>query len=97
MKNGEVVTHVTKGNVFKDLGFDHDEAVNLKIRSDLMISLDQWVRSNGYTQEKAAQLLGIGRSEVSNLRRGKVDLFSIDKLVLLCQKIGKTLKVVDVA
>lgn len=42
----EPVTHVTPrgGNVFADLGFDSEEAANLKLRSDLMMQLSAFIR-----------------------------------------------------
>lgn len=42
-------------NVFSDLGFDHSEAVNLKMRSDLMIMVEQYISENGLTQQIAAK------------------------------------------
>ena len=74
---------VTKstGNVFLDLGFPPDEAENLRIRSDLMDQVIHVIESRGLTQKKAAELFGVTQPRVSDLVRGKIDLFSIDMLV----------------
>ena len=69
------------GNVFKDLGFDLEEAQNLKVRSDLMIELSRVIDSRGLTQSDAAQLFGVTQPRISDLKRGKIDRFSIDSLV----------------
>jgi predicted XRE-type DNA-binding protein len=45
------MTNVTKGssNVFEDLGFDKQEAINLKIRADLMLDLQKLIQSQQWT------------------------------------------------
>jgi len=78
------VRHST-GNVFSDLGFGEDEAENLKIRADLMIELTRLIEAQGLTQVAAAELLGVTQPRVSDLMRGKIDRFSVDSLILLCQ------------
>src|SRR5512139_1038754 len=71
----------SSGNVFKDLGFDPEEAQNLKVRSDLMIELSRLIESRGLTQADAAKLFGVTQPRISDLIRGKIDRFSIDSLV----------------
>lgn len=71
----------SSGNVFRDLGFNHEEAENLKVRSDLMIELSKLIESRGLTQADAAKLLGVTQPRISDLTRGKIDRFSIDGLV----------------
>ena len=41
-------------NVFEDLGFSAEESENLRVRSDLMISLRKLIRSNQWSLEEAA-------------------------------------------
>jgi predicted XRE-type DNA-binding protein len=69
------------GNVFKDLGFNDDEAENLKVRADLMIELTQLIEARELTQTAAADLLGVTQPRVSDLVRGKIDRFSVDTLI----------------
>jgi predicted XRE-type DNA-binding protein len=71
----------SSGNVFKDLGFPHEEAEHLRVRSALMISLCNIIESRRMTQAQAARLLGVTQPRVSDLVRGKIGLFSIDTLV----------------
>lgn len=78
------------GNVFEDIGFEFGEAVNLKLRSTLMIGLIAWIEESELNQSQAAEILKVNRPEISNLKRGKIDLFSIDKLVNMLQRAGKT-------
>src|SRR6266550_5290006 len=69
------------GNVFRDLGFPIEEAEHLKIRADLMIQLAKLIRARGLTQAQAARLFGVTQPRISDLERGKIDLFSIDSLI----------------
>lgn len=76
------------GNVFADLGFDRDEAEHLRIRSDLMIAVSKVLDDRKLTQADAAELFGVTQPRVSDLVRGKIDLFSIDTLVDMLARAG---------
>ena len=69
------------GNVFRDLGFSPEEAEHLKVRSNLMIYLQKAIATRGLKQAEAAKLLGVTQPRVSELMRGRIDLFSIDTLI----------------
>jgi predicted XRE-type DNA-binding protein len=71
----------SSGNVFKDLGFSAEEAEHLKIRSRMMAHLREVITNRGLTQADAAALFGVSQPRVSDLVRGKIELFSIDTLV----------------
>jgi predicted XRE-type DNA-binding protein len=71
----------SSGNVFRDLGFDREEAEHLKVRSELMIELSKLIDARELTQAAAAELFGVTQPRISDLKRGKIDRFSIDSLV----------------
>ena len=81
-------TQKSSGNVFSDLGFDAEEALNLKIRSDLMIELSKLIEERGLTQTVAAELLEVTQPRVSDLMRGKIDRFSVDSLIGMLGRAG---------
>lgn len=83
---------VSSGNIFRDLGFDAEEAENLRLRADLMIRLEQVIRDRGLTQAQAAVLFGVTQPRVSDLVRGKIGLFSIDALVNMLGRVGVRVK-----
>ena len=83
----------SSGNVFEDLGFDASEAENLRLRSQLMIELERLIHDSRLTQNEAAELLGIQQSRVSDLVRGKIQRFSIDTLVNLLGKAGRSVEI----
>jgi len=80
------------GNVFKDLGFPAEEADHLKIRSSLMGHLRQIIETRGLSQVEAAMLFGVTQPRVSDLVRGRIDLFSIDTLVDLLSRAGVSVR-----
>ena len=57
------------------------EAANMKARAELMRAIAKYVDSSGMTQAEAAKMLGVTQPRISDLMRGKVDVFSIDTLV----------------
>jgi predicted XRE-type DNA-binding protein len=77
------VEHVTAadGNVFADLGFGPEEAENLLVRSDIMTEILRIMRDKGLKQKQAAVLFGVSQPRISDLKRGKIDEFTIDSLV----------------
>jgi predicted XRE-type DNA-binding protein len=78
----------SSGNIFTDLGFGPEEAGHLRIRSDLMIEVRKVIEARGLTQARAAKLFGVTQPRISNLVRGRIDLFSIDTLVDMLAQAG---------
>jgi predicted XRE-type DNA-binding protein len=82
--------HITPagGNIFADLGFPAEEAENLKIRSSLMIAIEKIMASRGLKQAEAAKLFGVTQPRISDIKRGKIDVFTIDSLVNMLTHAG---------
>ena len=78
----------SSGNVFVDLGYSPDEAAILQMRADLMASLRKFIKARKLTQSKAAEVLGVSQSRVSDLARGKWEKFSLEMLIILATKAG---------
>ncbi len=78
----------SSGNVFTDLGFAPDEAEHLKLRAQLMGAVRHVIEQRQLTQAQAAKLLGVTQPRISDLMRGKIDLFSIDTLVSMLAQAG---------
>ena len=81
---------ITRGsdNVFEDVGFKAQEAANLKIRADLMLDLREYIGARGWTQAEAAAFFGETQPRISNLRKGEIGRFSIDKLINMLARAG---------
>ena len=80
-------------NVFEDLGFDVEEASNLKIRADLMLRLRQYIQEQGWTQRQAAEFFDETQPRISNLMNGEISRFSVDKLINMLGHAGMEVKV----
>ncbi len=81
--------HVTPAgrSVFYDL-FPAEKAAEMEIRAQLLIGLEQWLEKSGMTQAAAAKVLGVTQARVSDLKRGKIDRFSMDLFVRLAARAG---------
>lgn len=64
------------------------EAENMKLRSALMMALEQQIRAKGWNQTEAARRLGVTQPRVSDLLRGKINLFALDTLVNMVAAAG---------
>jgi predicted XRE-type DNA-binding protein len=64
------------------------EAENMKLRSALMIALKEYIKGEDWTQAEAAERLGVTQPRVSDLMRGKIDLFGLDTLVIMATSVG---------
>jgi predicted XRE-type DNA-binding protein len=81
------------GNVFRDLGFSPEEAVSLRIRADLMVRVRQFIQGRKLTQSAAAKVFGVTQPRISDLVRGRIDLFSIDTLIDMLARAGLRVRV----
>ena len=89
------VSEVIQGsdNVFEDLGFAPEEALNLKIRADLMLNIKRFIQAQGWTQKQAALFFGETQPRISDLINGDIERFSIDKLVMMLVRAGMNVRV----
>ena len=64
------------------------EAENMKLRSSLMIALKAHLTRTGLSQAQAAKLFGVTQPRISDLMRGKINLFALDALVNMAATAG---------
>ena len=76
-----------------------EEAENMKLRSGLMRSLKDYIERTGLNQTEAAKLFGVTQPRVSDLMRGKINVFALDALVNMAAAAGLhvEMRVVDAA
>ena len=81
--------HVTPAgrSVFRDL-FADAEAEELEIRSVLLSGLNRWLEGSNMTQTQSAKALGVTQARISDIKRGKINQFSLDLLVRLAARAG---------
>jgi len=65
----------------------------LQMRANLMSDLRLYIEKQKLTQAAAAKRLGIAQSRVSDFVRGKWDKFSLEMLITLEARLGRTIRV----
>ena len=70
-----------------------EEAENMKLRSSLMLALKNHLLRNSISQTEAARLFGVTQPRISDLMRGKINLFSLDALVNMAAAAGLHLEI----
>ncbi len=85
-----MIEHTTPadGNEFADLGFPPEEAENLLMRCDLILEIEEIIRTRGLKQAAAAKLFGVSQPRISDLKRRTLDAFTIDSLVNMLARAG---------
>lgn len=79
-------------NIFNAITEDKAEASDLQTRSDLMIAIRDIIDVNEWSQAVAAKKMGITQPRVSDLKNGRIEKFSIDKLMNCLYRIGYRFK-----
>ena len=69
-----------------------ENAENMKLRSALMIALKEHMAGSGLSQAQIDKLFGVTQPRVSDLMRGKIDVFGLDALVNTAAAAGLRLK-----
>lgn len=69
------------------------EAANMRLRSELMIAVQETVAVWGLTQAEAARRLDVTQPRLNDLLRGRVGKFSLDALILLAERAGLSVRV----
>jgi len=75
-------------NVWDAIEATPAEAENMKLRSTLMMALEEHICAKGWTQVEAARRLGVTQPRMSDLLRGKINLFALDTLVNMVAAAG---------
>lgn len=86
-------TRITKssGNVFADLGLAHPEERLLK--AELALHISQLIQSKGLTQTQAARLVAVPQPHLSNIMRGRLSGYSVEKLLGIINRLGRRVEV----
>ena len=69
----------SSGNVFRNIG--RPDADLLLFKSRLAMHISEHIDRRGWTQTRAAQVLGVDQPRVSDLVRGRLSRFSIEALL----------------
>lgn len=75
-------------NVWDAIENTPQEAAAMRARADLMVALQERLKALKLTQAGSAALLGVTQPRVSDLMRGKIDLFSVESLIDMLSRSG---------
>lgn len=93
MKKNKMSFEEGSGNVYADLGLPRPE-VRL-IKATLAIEIERIVYEKKLSQKEAAIIFGVSQPRISEIRRGRLEHFTIDRLVnfliLLDQNVSITI------
>lgn len=79
-------------NIFESITEDSTLAADLQFRSDVLMTLIDLFDKKGWKPADIAQILEIPQPRVSELLRGKISLFSSDRLLGYLAKLGYRLR-----
>ena len=79
---------ITSGSIFYELEQDPGKAEQMKIKAALFDAIVRYIEENDLTQAKAAEIMGVQRSRVGDVCRGKMSGFTIDALVSMAARAG---------
>jgi predicted XRE-type DNA-binding protein len=89
MENEEIVE--SSGNIFEDLDFPNAEEAQAK--SKLAIEIFLIIKAKKLTQKEAAKIMKTAQSHVSDILRGKLSHFTIDRLLRCLLALGKDVEI----
>ena len=85
------VVETTTDNIFEDLGLP--DAQTRLAKAELSRSIRRVLAAKGWKQREAAEVLGLAQSDVSDLIRGKLKRFSMERLHTLLMRLGADVRI----
>ena len=82
------MTNVRFDSVWDAIEDTQAQAENMRLRSSLMTALKDHIANEGLSQSQAANLFGVTQPRVSDLVRGRIELFGLDSLVTMLAAAG---------
>jgi len=82
------MSHKRFASVWDAIEDTPEEAENMKLRSSLMLALKNHLVRANISQAQAGKLFGVTQPRISDLMRGKINLFALDALVNMAAAAG---------
>lgn len=86
-------TEVTTASVFETLGYSREEAAVCAMRVHLADEIRAFIKKKRLTQTVAAEFFGVSQPRISNVLNDRLDDFTIDYLVKMVSRTGRTPRV----
>jgi len=91
-KNEKLESTPSSGNVFADLGLPNSG--ELLVKAELARQINTIIEDRGWTQEQAAEKLGIDQPKVSALSCGRLRGFSVERLIDFLNKLDRDVDII---
>jgi len=91
ISGGDIPAETQAGQVdtaTEQVAGDTVQTESMKLRSELMSELKEYIYRTHLSQSQAAVMFGVTQPRISDLTRGKVDLFGLDALVNMASTAG---------
>jgi predicted XRE-type DNA-binding protein len=82
-------THVSRKNVFEDLGFTAEEGAILQLKTQLHIEIMRAIRRQKLTSRQLERVLGVPQPRISELMNGKISRMTADLLTKYLYRLGR--------
>jgi predicted XRE-type DNA-binding protein len=87
----EIEFEMGSGNVFADLG--RPDAEEMLVKAELVYQISSIVRHRHLTQVQTAEILGISQPKVSELLRGNLRGFSLERIARFLTALGRDVEI----
>lgn len=81
----------SSGNVFKDLGLPNAE--ELLAKAELANAIASIIEDRNLTQQEAASITGTSQAKISDVARGRLDQFTIDRLIKMLMAFDRDVRI----
>lgn len=81
----------SSGNVFKDL--ELPDAGNLFLKAKLGFAVFQIIEDRQLTQTEAAKILGVQKSSISQLKKGKFNHYNVEQLLMFLNRLNRDIEI----
>jgi predicted XRE-type DNA-binding protein len=82
----------SSGNIFADL--DLEDAEELAVKADIAFRIMRLIEAGKLTQKEAGKRMGLAQPEVSNIVCGRLDGFTLDRLLSCLVALGQDVQIV---
>ena len=89
--SGKITVEQSSGNVFEDL--ELPDADELFLKASLGFEVFQIIRKRKLTQAEAAEILGVQQPEISRLKRGKFNHYSVERLMTFLTRLNRDIEI----
>ena len=85
--------HITRGDIFDDLGFSPADTLEAKVKADIWQALMGHIELHRFSQADLVLRLKAHQPDVSNLLKGKISRMSITRLIQYAGRLNLEAKI----